>query len=61
MQNLANFTSSRLISEALPRLKPCSGSKREIGTFNGNLSFWVDSTDYGIVEITHEAILHSVI
>jgi D-sedoheptulose 7-phosphate isomerase len=25
------------------------------------LSFWVDSEDYGIVELTHEAILHSVI
>lgn len=25
------------------------------------LSFWVDSKDYGIVEITHETILHSVI
>jgi D-sedoheptulose 7-phosphate isomerase len=25
------------------------------------LSFWVDSEDYGVVEITHEAILHSVI
>lgn len=25
------------------------------------LSFWVDSLDYGVVEITHETILHSVI
>jgi len=25
------------------------------------LDFWVDSTDYGIVECTHEIILHSII
>jgi D-sedoheptulose 7-phosphate isomerase len=25
------------------------------------LSFWVDSCDYGVVEITHESILHSIV
>ena len=28
---------------------------------NSLIHFWVDSTDYGIVECTHEIILHSVI
>jgi len=25
------------------------------------IDFWVDSTDYGVVECVHEIILHSVI
>lgn len=28
---------------------------------SGSLHFWVDSTDYGIVECVHEIVLHSVI
>lgn len=27
----------------------------------GNVNFWVDSMDYGIVECTHQAILHSMV
>lgn len=28
---------------------------------NALISFWVDSKDYGVVELTHEIILHSII
>ena len=59
--NCANYcVDKKLKMITLSGHKP-ENKLREIGTFNGNLSFWVDSTDYGIVEITHEAILHSVI
>jgi D-sedoheptulose 7-phosphate isomerase len=28
---------------------------------DSEIHFWVDSTDYGIIEILHELILHSII
>ena len=34
---------------------------RSLSVVNDKLYFWVDSTDYGIVELTHESILHSII
>lgn len=37
-------------------------NKLKVGYENGSLlHFWVDSTDYGIIETLHELILHSVI
>ena len=33
----------------------------KLNNLNSKLKFWVDSTDYGIVECTHQAFLHSIL
>ena len=34
----------------------------KLNTFNGGLmKYWVDSHDYGVVEIAHTAFLHSIL
>jgi D-sedoheptulose 7-phosphate isomerase len=33
----------------------------KLNNLNGKLKFWVDSHDYGIVECTHQAFLHSIL
>ena len=40
-----------------------SGFKRnnKLNRMNSNFNYWVNSTDYGIVENIHQILLHSVI
>ena len=33
----------------------------KLNNLDAKLKFWVDSTDYGIVECTHQAFLHSIL
>ena len=33
----------------------------KLNNLNSKLKFWVDSSDYGIVECTHQAFLHSIL
>ena len=33
----------------------------KLNSMNADVKFWVDSTDYGIVECTHQAYLHSIL
>ena len=33
----------------------------KLNNLNAGLKFWVDSRDYGIVECTHQAFLHSIL
>tara|TARA_B100000287_G_scaffold433811_1_gene496488 strand:- start:1049 stop:1543 length:495 start_codon:yes stop_codon:yes gene_type:complete len=33
----------------------------KLNSMNSKCKFWVDSTDYGIVECTHQAYLHSIL
>ena len=37
------------------------GANNKLNSLNANYKFWVDAKSYGVVEIAHETLLHSII